>query len=231
GHIQLLTEPTPWPDVHRPRRAAVSSFGISGTNAHVILEQAPEPSESVPVPVPVPVPAQAQATLTGAESGTDAAEAASAGTASAGAEVPGPTPRAEVPPPWILSARTPAALRTLAGRLHQRLAGVDEPTAAAVAHALTHTRALFDHRAVVVGADRDELVGGLAALAAGEPAPGLVGGRTDAATGPVPGKVAFLFSGQGSQRPGMGQELAATFPTFATAYHDTITALDTHLTP
>ncbi|MEX5638185.1 ketoacyl-synthetase C-terminal extension domain-containing protein, partial [Parafrankia sp. FMc2] len=197
--IQLLTDTRPWPDVHRPRRAAVSSFGISGTNAHVILEQAPEPSESVPVPVP------AQATRP----------------VEAGAAEPSDT----APPPaatrrplaWLLSARSESALDAQTEQLRDFLAANPEIDPAAVAATLATGRAHLDHRRVVIGPDLDALRAGL----------------SDPVTGAVqpPGRLAFLFSGQGSQRPGMGQELAATFPTFATAYHDTITAFDTHLTP
>ena len=69
---------------------------------------------------------------------------------------------------------------------------------------------MFEHRAVVTGADREELTAGLAAVAAGQPAAGLVTGVAGAA-----GKTVFVFPGQGGQWAGMGAELAASSPVFA----------------
>ncbi|MEU1287771.1 SDR family NAD(P)-dependent oxidoreductase [Kitasatospora sp. NPDC005856] len=129
GAVTLLTENTPWPTGDTPRRAAVSSFGISGTNAHVILEQ-PEPRLQ---PEPEPVPAAA-----------------------------GPAVL-----PWVLSGRTPGALRARAEQLIALAADRPGLDPAAVARALATTRSVFEHRAVVVGRDGAELLAGLAAVAAG----------------------------------------------------------------
>ncbi|RSN11258.1 malonyl CoA-ACP transacylase [Streptomyces sp. WAC 05977] len=174
GAVELLTEHRPWPETGRPRAAAVSSFGISGTNSHVILRQAPDQPRA------------------------DYAAA-----------------RARVP--WVLSARTEAALPELADRLLQT---GGHPTD--IAWSLATGRAPLPYRAVVTGADEDELRAGLGALARGEAAPGVVTGRTGS------GKLAFLCTGQGSQRLAMGAGLAAAFPVFAETFERVADRLDAH---
>ncbi|HEV3291212.1 MAG TPA: type I polyketide synthase, partial [Streptosporangiaceae bacterium] len=116
---------------------------------------------------------------------------------------------------WPVSAKTPAALAAQAARLAVFLGGRPDLDPGAVAAGLGR-RGVFAHRAVVTGAGRDGLVAGLAALAAGEPAVGLVSGRAAA----EPGKVAFVFPGQGSQQPGAGAELYAASPVFAASVEE-----------
>ncbi|MEV4033211.1 type I polyketide synthase, partial [Streptomyces umbrinus] len=98
--------------------------------------------------------------------------------------------------PWVLSARTGEALRAQAARLIDHVAGRDLDVMD-VGYSLAATRAALEHRAVVVGADTAELVAELEAVARGERLGGL----------PVGGRLAFVCSGQGSQRLGMGREL------------------------
>ncbi|WP_344078160.1 type I polyketide synthase, partial [Nocardiopsis metallicus] len=168
GAVELLTEERPWEqESERPRRAAVSSFGISGTNAHVIIE---EPEHS------------------GRETPADSPEALSAQAAPVTAL------------PWVLSAKTPEALRGQAARLREHVAAHPELDPADVGHSLATTRADLDHRAAVIGKDRAELLGALDAF--------IEGADGNVVTGsPAGGKTAFLFTGQGAQRLGMGREL------------------------
>ncbi|NVK82627.1 acyltransferase domain-containing protein, partial [Streptomyces morookaense] len=176
GAVQLLTEAVEWPETDHPRRAAVSSFGVSGTNAHTIIEQAP-PLEEEPEAAP-----------------------------------------AVGPSAWLLSAKSEAALRAQAAGL---LSFVDDTMSPLdIGFSLATTRAALRHRAVVMGESREELLTSLGDLASGAPSSGVVLGR------PVGGKTGFLFSGQGSQRLGMGRELYAAYPVFAEAYDAVCAHLD-----
>ena len=135
GQVRLLTEPVPWPRSGRPRRAGISSFGISGTNAHLILEQAPEPEPA-------------------AEPG----------------DTPGTDP--ELALPWLISARTEAALAGQGRQLADWAGSHPGTDPADVAWTLAATRAAFAQRAAVLGSHPEAL----AALAGGGEHPALVRG-------------------------------------------------------
>ncbi|MEU8473431.1 alpha/beta fold hydrolase, partial [Streptomyces sp. NPDC029006] len=114
---------------------------------------------------------------------------------------------------WPLSARSAQALPAQAERLHTFLADRPGLHPAAVARALGTRRTAFDHRAAVTGTDREELLAALRALATGAPPPTAATGRARTGT-----RTAFLFTGQGAQRLGMGLELRARYPVFAAAF-------------
>ncbi|MFI0817945.1 type I polyketide synthase [Streptomyces sp. NPDC021098] len=181
GAVSLLTEATPWPETDRPRRAAVSSFGFSGTNAHTILEQAPaeEPVAEEPT---------------------------------VAAEQPGAVP-------WVVSGKSEAALRAQAERLLTRLQAEPEARPVDVGLSLATTRAALDHRAVVQGGERDELLAGLGALATGGMASGVAQGSV------VGGRTVFVFPGQGSQWAGMAVGLMDASPVFAARIEECAAAL------
>ncbi|MFI8952034.1 SDR family NAD(P)-dependent oxidoreductase, partial [Streptomyces sp. NPDC053750] len=192
GQVELLTEARPWPEGGHPRRAAVSAFGVSGTNAHLILEQAPAPEpgesdEDRPAPLPWP-----------------------AGT----------------PLPWLISARSADGLRAQAERVgafvgeHADLRPLD------LSHSLATTRAALEHRALVLAEDHRSAATAFDALVRNEPHTGVLRGLVS------DGLTAFLFTGQGAQRLGMGRELYEAFPVFAEAFDavlEVLAALDVPL--
>ncbi|MFI9803927.1 type I polyketide synthase [Streptomyces sp. NPDC052301] len=136
-----------------------------------------------------------------------------------------PEPEALPVVPWVLSAKTPAALRAQARRLHTHLTTAHpDATPVQVGAALAHTRAHFDHRAALTGTTRAELLDAVAAVGAGELPGNAVLGVVARAR-----KTAFLFSGQGSQQAGMGSGLAAAHPVFADALDAARAELDRHL--
>ncbi|MBM7769841.1 acyl transferase domain-containing protein/NADPH:quinone reductase-like Zn-dependent oxidoreductase/acyl carrier protein [Actinokineospora baliensis] len=168
--VRLLTERVEWPDTGRPRRAAVSSFGMSGTNTHTILEQAPESD---------------------------------------------PREVDRVPGPWLLSARSAAALRDRADQLRGVAA---DP--ADIGHSLAK-RTWFEHRAVLLGPDHEAQ---LSALAADLPAPGLIQGVVGRT-----GRTVFVFPGQGSQWSGMADHLMRESEVFRDSVRECAAALERHV--
>ncbi len=214
GAVSLLSEAQAWPRNGRPRRAGVSSFGISGTNAHVIIEEAP-PVEVEQTPTP------------DVEGSSAALEEASVpevaeGSSSAARRTP-EVERPTVPIPWVLSGRGAQALRAQAGRLHRFVASEEALSGGDVGRSLA-CRSALSNRAVLLGGEREALLGVAAALAAGKAGPSAIEGIV--ASG---GAVAFLFTGQGAQRPGMGRDLHAAFPRFREALEEVCAALDPHL--
>lgn len=177
GAVRLLTEARPWHADGRPRRAGVSGFGMSGTNAHMIVEEAPagaaEKAPAAKLPTPV---------LSGSEVSA-----------------------------WPVSGRSADGLAAQAGRLREFALTRTELEPADVAWSLAANRSAFEHRAVVTGGNREALAAGLAAVATGQSAAGVVSGTATAGGS----RTVFVFPGQGSQWLGMGRELAASSPVFA----------------
>nr|WP_032767713.1 type I polyketide synthase [Streptomyces sp. CNS654] len=175
GAVELLTSRRAWPETGRPRRAAVSSFGISGTNAHVILEAPPETDEQ--------------------DSTADTAEGPAAGRSFAGPTGEGPRDVAPSLVPWPLSGRDAGALREQI--THLRASTEATPSDPLDVSFTLARRAVFRHRAVLLrGGDMTREILGTAR----------------------PGGTALLFSGQGSQRLGMGRELYEAHPVFAESF-------------
>jgi acyl transferase domain-containing protein/acyl carrier protein len=217
GAISLLTEQQPWKRGSEPRRAGVSSFGVSGTNAHVILEEAPEPE---------PIREQAPGSANGIR---EQAPGSANGGLAEGSTLAA-IQRANVLP-WLLSAKSEAALRAQADRLRRHLSSASgstaadgsQPASADIALTLAR-RSAFEHRAVLLVGEEGALEG-LDALAAGSSAAGVIAGGAPAGEGGL----ACLFTGQGAQRVDMGRELYESFPVFRAALDEICAELDQHL--
>ncbi|MEU5274571.1 SDR family NAD(P)-dependent oxidoreductase [Streptomyces hygroscopicus] len=187
GGVSLLTEAREWPETgDRPRRAAVSSFGISGTNAHVIIEQPPEPAEERPAVRGEPAPVALPWVLSGGSA--DALREQAARLAS-----------------FLGEGDTVAADAAVVA------APADAPSAKAVdlAYSLATSRSALGHRAVLFGREAGDIREALRALASGGSGAGVVSGVVGV------GKPVVVFPGQGSQWVGMAVELLGSSPVFA----------------
>jgi acyl transferase domain-containing protein len=158
----------PWPG-DGPKLAGVSSFGVGGTNCHVVVAAPPAVAEPA-------------------------------------VEAPG----VARPVPVVLSGDSAAALRAQAERLRDWVTADADARPADIGYSTVTTRSLLKHRGVVVAADRVELMAGLAAMAADEPAANVVTGSVTPGSG-----VVWVFPGQGSQWVGMARELWDSSPVFA----------------
>ncbi|BAZ29708.1 polyketide synthase [Cylindrospermum sp. NIES-4074] len=169
--IVVPTQRTAWRKGTRQRLAGVSSFGFSGTNAHVVVEEAPTVTSEV----------------------------------------------SEVERPQhllTLSAKNESALRELAQRYQEFIAKYPETSLADIGFTANKGRSHFDHRLAIVATSHQQLQEALNAVTQGKEISGLVTSQIKTKKRP---KIAFLFTGQGSQYLGMGQQLYNTQPTFRDA--------------
>ena len=169
--VRVASERQPWLPLHGKRIAGVSSFGFSGTNAHVILEEAP---------------------------------------------IVSPKTSSDERPLHLLtlSARTEPALSRLIERYALRIETDEQVVLADLCHTANVGRAHLGHRLALTGADAEAMAGKLRESRSDKPSPGVVRGCCEETDRP---KIAFLFTGQGSQYIGMGRRLYETSPTFARA--------------
>jgi phthiocerol/phenolphthiocerol synthesis type-I polyketide synthase C len=166
--LVIPSERWPWPAGGKPRFAGVSSFGFGGTNAHLVLEEAPRREHA----------------------------------------------RDEIERPLhvlALSAKSASALKSLASRFEHHLAAHPEEPLADVCFSANAGRSPFAHRLAATADSTVQLREQLTAFIAGGEATGLQSRHLQGKDRP---KVAFLFTGQGSQYPGMGRQLYHTQPTF-----------------
>lgn len=167
--VEIPAEGRPWPREAAPRIAGVSSFGASGTNAHLIVEEAPAEADS-----DVTVPERTAHLLT-------------------------------------LSAKNPEALTALAGQYRDRLAAATDAELGDICFTAATGRSHFAHRLAVSASSTAEMGRRLAEYVEGGQPVGSHRGHARAGTHP---QVVFLFTGQGSQYPGMACDLYATEPVF-----------------
>ncbi|MFG2910094.1 SDR family NAD(P)-dependent oxidoreductase [Kitasatospora sp. NPDC048286] len=160
-NVRVVEAPTPWRPGREPRVAGVSGFGFTGTNAHLVLSDAPDDAPATPS---------------------------------------APSGELQLIP---LSAPDPEGLARLGETWEQRLIGAREEDLPALAATAATGRAHFRHRRSLLGRSPEQLLTELRSGAPGGPA----------APGQAP-RIAFLFSGQGSQYFGMGRELYETEPVF-----------------
>jgi acyl transferase domain-containing protein/NAD(P)-dependent dehydrogenase (short-subunit alcohol dehydrogenase family)/acyl carrier protein len=194
GRVKLLTEPIQWARNGQPRRAGISSFGVSGTNAHVIIEEAPPVSNGKPPDEGPAIEDQIS------ESGT-VAEADESGTDNS-IGVTGIVP-------WVLSGKGDQGMRAQAARLLEFTATDPQLEFTDIAFALTE-RPQLSHRAVLLGDSCEQLLAGVQAVAGGRAHANVFEGVAGIAR-----DVVFVFPGQGPQWVGMGIELLDSSPAFA----------------
>jgi acyl transferase domain-containing protein len=180
--VAVARTAVPWPRSDRPRRAGLSSFGLSGTNAHVVLEEPPKAPERPTAP-------ERPAELV------------------------------------VLSGRSVAAVDAQAAQLRDHLEAHPEQGLGDVAFALATTRTSMEHRLAVTASSRDGLVAALEAAGQGQTPPSGARGTIASSRGTL----AFLFTGQGAQVPGMGRGLYAIWPAFRAALDECVALFDREL--
>ncbi|WP_025122631.1 MULTISPECIES: type I polyketide synthase [unclassified Serratia (in: enterobacteria)] len=182
--VKVADKAIPWPAGDKSRIAGVSAFGWSGTNAHIVLEEAPRAAMATSEREMTPCPAQL----------------------------------------LVLSGRTESAARAGAAQLAEHLRVNPELSLRDIAWSLATTRMHHEYRLALVASDRETAERQLRQVAHGEVVEGTNGGMARGQ-----GRSAWLFTGQGSQRVGMGKELWAHFPVFRQEFDAACEALERHL--